>query len=1165
MPQPANNSSEPQPIQTSPWAPDSLGEAPGPGARGLAASPTLGQRFTIERLHAQGGLGQVSLALDGQLNRPVALKEIRPDRRTEDARRRFITEAEITGQLEHPGIVPIYALEKDAAGEPYYAMRFIQGRPMSQAIKEYHQTPTVLVFRDLLQRFVSVCQTVSFAHSKDVIHRDLKPANVMLGNYGETLVVDWGLAKRVVSGQSPMVSGKPDDTASPVGFGRSSDRSPEASETSLPPALVPDSRRTVPFPGDATRPGEILGTPAYAAPEQARGELHRIGAAADIFCLGGILHELLTGQPPFVGLDMAEVLRNAQSCSFAAPRSIKAETPKPLEAVCRKAMASRPEDRYASADELAQDITRWLADEPVGAYPEPWTARARRFMRRHRTLATGLGVLVTCGVIVLGLVAVLLDNARRQVAAEQARTQVALDAETKGRQRTRAVLNTVTGDVIANLLGRQQQFGEREQAFLHKLREFYQEFAAEKGESQEARAAAADGEFRLAVVQQKLHDLPAGESGYRTALGLYEKLAADFPAVSEYRRQLAHCHGNLGTLLQEVGKRRDAEIAFRQALAERTALAQQFPAQLGYQVDLADTERNFGLLLVELGKPAEAASAFRHALELLEQSPRNFPTALDHGLATAQCYLNLGILLAEIGKREDAAVIDRKALAGFEQLALEHPTVPEFRLNLARTQNNFGNLLTDLGRSKDAEESYRASVATFGQLSAEFPAVPSYRHALAASFHNLGRMLQGLGKEAEAEAAYQQALTIRQKLAGDYPNVFDYRDELAGSERDIAVLWQRAGKVADAKTAYHRAIAVQEKLAADSPSVPRYRQGLGRLLLNHGNLLATQKKQADAEAAFRRALEMQEQLVRDHATVPDYRHDVAISELNLAPLLTGLGKHDDAGKAYRHALELYQNLTTQFPASQEYRLGLAQAHSGLAYLLEHMAKLSEAAAELRSAVAIEEKLVADFPSATPYRSSLAHSLLNLATNLANNRQPEESLPSYEKAIELLQPLVAQEPRLVFQRLLLRNAHWGRAAALDGLARYADAAAEWERTLTVNNTSADEPRIRRNRAQSLARAGEHAKAVAEVNQLVTAKDLTASAIYELAFTCAIAAAAVKDDRTLQDQYAARSVELLRLAVAKGYNDVAHMKQDPDLEPLRQREDFQKLVKELEQKK
>lgn len=166
-----------------------------PAQRETGAPPGAFQRI---RLHARGGLGQVSVARDGSLNREVALKEIRPEFAGDElSRRRFLSEAEITGQLEHPGIVPVYSLQLDDDGNPSYAMRFIQGRTLAEAIKEYHRGPDVLTLRHLLGRFITVCRTIAYAHSRGVIHRDLKPANVMLGDYGETLVVDWGLAKRV--------------------------------------------------------------------------------------------------------------------------------------------------------------------------------------------------------------------------------------------------------------------------------------------------------------------------------------------------------------------------------------------------------------------------------------------------------------------------------------------------------------------------------------------------------------------------------------------------------------------------------------------------------------------------------------------------------------------------------------------------------------------------------------------------------------------------------------------------------------------------------------------------------------------------------------------------------------------------------------------------------
>ncbi len=267
------------------------------------ATGTQRGRFTIVRPHAQGGLGQVSIAHDEKLRRQVALKEIRAERAGDPyLRQRFVTEAEITGQLEHPGIVPIYALDEDAAGQPYYAMRFIQGRTMGEAIGEYHAAPHPRAFRELLRRFVSVCQTVAYAHSKGVIHRDLKPANIMLGDYGETLVVDWGLAKQMRSAECGVWSDNKDESA------------------------IHNPQSAI----EMTTAGAILGTPAYMSPEQASGQTDRLGPPTDLYALGAMLYELLTGKRPYAqcraGAEVLDKLKRGEPPM--PPRQIARDVPR---------------------------------------------------------------------------------------------------------------------------------------------------------------------------------------------------------------------------------------------------------------------------------------------------------------------------------------------------------------------------------------------------------------------------------------------------------------------------------------------------------------------------------------------------------------------------------------------------------------------------------------------------------------------------------------------------------------------------------------------------------------------------------------------------------------------------------------------------------------------
>src|SRR5262245_7446481 len=367
-------------------------------APSVGASTSTGSRFRILRLHARGGLGQVSVAHDEELHREVALKEIQ-DRFADhpESRSRFLLEAEITGRLEHPGIVPVYGLGCYADGRPYYAMRFIQGDDLQDAIRRYHRQEAGggdprqrnLELRQLLRRFLDVCNAVAYAHSRGVLHRDLKPGNILLGKYGETLVVDWGLAKVVGRAQGDS----------------------EAIEALVEP---------VSGSGFApTQMGTAIGTPAYMSPEQAAGRLDELGPASDVYSLGATLYCVLTGQAPFAEKDVGAVLRKVQQGDFPPPRQVKRAVPPALEAVCLKAMALRPPDRYPTALALAADLEHWLADEPVSAWPEPWTVKAGRWITRRRTLVTGAAAAVLVGLVSLLAATALLTAANEQLALER--------------------------------------------------------------------------------------------------------------------------------------------------------------------------------------------------------------------------------------------------------------------------------------------------------------------------------------------------------------------------------------------------------------------------------------------------------------------------------------------------------------------------------------------------------------------------------------------------------------------------------------------------------------------------------------------------------------------------------------------------------------------------
>lgn len=327
--------------------------------RGTGTDADMFGIHRVLRTHQRGGMGRILIVYDQYLKRDVALKELHPEvAEDESIVRRFIGEAEITAQLEHPGIVPIHTLDLDKDGFPYYTMKLIKGYTFQEAIKTYHRYPSQQELMGLIRRLVSICKTMAFAHSKGVIHRDLKPANIMLGEHGETLVMDWGLAKPFTQNNSNIENA----------------------------SVAIEHHQSEPRP-ELTMVGAIVGTPAFMSPEQASPENSIVGPLSDIFSLGTVLYYLLAGQTAFSGRNTHEVLNKVRDAAPMRPSEIKSGVPLDLEAICLKAMSKEPEDRYQGAMEMADDLCRWLDGEPVNARPETALQKIRRWFNKHRLIS----------------------------------------------------------------------------------------------------------------------------------------------------------------------------------------------------------------------------------------------------------------------------------------------------------------------------------------------------------------------------------------------------------------------------------------------------------------------------------------------------------------------------------------------------------------------------------------------------------------------------------------------------------------------------------------------------------------------------------------------------------------------------------------------------------
>ncbi|MCY3023910.1 MAG: protein kinase, partial [Planctomycetota bacterium] len=370
---------------------------------------TLGP-YEVIQLIGRGGMGTVLKGRDNALKRDVAIKIVRPDVHAGTAQRmRFIKEAQITGQLEHPGIAPVHYLGWDDSGREFFSMKLVSGFPLNSILERWHAGDAAVRSELPLPRLVAiferVCETVSFAHSRRVIHRDLKPSNVMIGKHGEVWVLDWGLAK---------VLGEPQEK-------RGSD--------SLPADLG----------NDVTLDGTIVGTPEYMAPEQAAGETNDEGV--DIFGLGALLYEILTGQPPYSGKSVREVVTKAVHGRFTplARTAGGRKAPPALAAIARKAMARDRRERYASVDELLRDLRAYAVGDSISALPDTVFDRLRRFAHRH---GRGVAIAATAALVLLSIIttaAILVAQKDRQARdAEREKQRTVAAAADKAQKRLKA-------------------------------------------------------------------------------------------------------------------------------------------------------------------------------------------------------------------------------------------------------------------------------------------------------------------------------------------------------------------------------------------------------------------------------------------------------------------------------------------------------------------------------------------------------------------------------------------------------------------------------------------------------------------------------------------------------------------------------------------------------
>jgi serine/threonine protein kinase/Tfp pilus assembly protein PilF len=964
----------------------------------------------------EGGFGVVFLAEQHEpVRRKVALKVLKPGMDSKQVVTRFEAERQALALMDHPHIAKVLDAGTTVTGRPYFVMELVRGTPITDFCDQ-----NGLGIRERLELFVSVCQAVQHAHQKGIIHRDLKPSNVLVTLHdGKAVpkVIDFGIAK--ATGQ-------------------------------------PLTDKTL-----FTNFAQMIGTPLYMSPEQAGMSGLDVDTRSDVYSLGVLLYELLTGTTPFeksrfsqVGYDeMRRIIREeeparpstrlstlGQAATTASanrqsdPKRLSQLFRGELDWIVMKAVEKDRTRRYETASGFARDIERYLADEPVEACPPSAGYRLKKFARKYKkslTVSAAFALLLVLGVVASTWQAVRATHAEQntsqaleQVTREQQKTQAALEqvktalaAERTAKAHARRSLDTLTDGVVETMFARQPELGEPEKAFLRKVLASYEAITQEMGDTAEARFLRARGYYKVARLHALLGEQTKAKPEYRQAVILLEQLEADFRDVAEYRQALASSQNNLGNALVELGETAEAETAFRQAIALRKKLAHASPNVLPFRGELATNYHNLGSLLLRESKYPDAETAFRQALELSEK------------LATES---------------------------------------PGYRPALARSRSLLAGVLREIARCAEAEKLYRQALEVQQKQVDEFPAMPGSRRDLADTYNGLGIALLRLGKLAEAETAFRKSLALRQRLADDFPQSFSYQRNLAAGHNDLGNALRLLRKYPEAETECRRSVDLKEKLVAKAGDQPRYREELARSYDNLGCVLAELRKPEAAETAFRQALDLRKKLADDSPKVAKYLLDLATTQSHLGNLFRLQGR------------------------------------------------------------------------------------------------PEQALPWHEQALDLLQPLHQQQPNVIATQDMLGRTHWGRAQVLEALKGSAEALADWDRAVELA-LPADRPRVQLGRARARVRAGKAAEAVADADALTRDPATPSPMLCSAADVCSLASTVARE-ATQREAYAGQALALLRRARAAGFfkdhAKVEYLKKDPDLKPLRQREDFQKFVAELE---
>jgi tetratricopeptide (TPR) repeat protein len=708
------------------------GEVFSPGSDVAAASSARHfGRFVILKELGCGSQGMVFHAHDPVLSRDVALKIPRPETLiSAQLQARFARESQAMARLSHPHVVTVYEVG--------------QLGPVLYIASQYCPGPTLALWRKSLAGPVDVrlateltallAEAVDYVHRQGILHRDIKPGNILL----EPAPANCG--KYATWSALPFVPKLAD-----FGLARLSEAS----------AL-------------GTQSGLALGTPAYMPPEQAEGRQEEIDERTDLYALGAVLYELLTGQPPYGGQSPLEILRGISTRVLRSPRLLRRDVPRDLAAICLKCLEPDKQHRYPTAAALAADLRRFQEGRAVQARPVGMVAATWKRCRRQPVLAAiSFALLVS---LLAGFGAVSWQWRRAEISRKQAQANYE-----QARRAVTAFFEKLNGDDVFKDPAVQTARLE----LLKVAQQYYHEFERAHGSDRQLELNLAEANYRTAFIINTVGSRAEALNLYKHSLPLWERLVARYPSLPEPRYFLVKTHTHIGLLHDVFGRFDVAEKSHEQAQQLAEEFVRRHPDEIGLQNELAASHRALGRLQSRQGEFEQAQQSLEHARRILTTLVEEIPSDWELQRALGGVHYDIGNALRAQSRYEQAITQFHDSRKILEHLVDHERNEPWSRSELADTYQRLGQVFFDMDQLPRAQTYFEKSLQIRQALAAAFPQVTSKQHALADSYMKLASIARAQRRWDDALAAYEQARQIRKVLANDQPGPSLYHRTLA--------------------------------------------------------------------------------------------------------------------------------------------------------------------------------------------------------------------------------------------------------------------------------------------------------------------------------------------------------------------------------------------------